>query len=483
MPVQVTRLPIQLVPDAKRVITRFFGPGDENRMKGIITRLLAIPAAELEALLESVESSFLPLHPDIDDVFLQHFEKVKHCVPSSAKISDELRRLIGACFTMEYAIESAALFNPSMVPAIDQSGLPGGSVRFVMSLRATGEGHISSIVFRRGVVDAKGGVTLDAPARYSRLLTAVLQDSFEKEFFVRELNVLGAWTGHAQAVMALLGRQFTLAELSRAIDEVRKKAAVSGQAEESNDSILALTRANYHLKLPRGTDMSQVVIFPFSDNERRGIEDMRLVRFTEEDGSSCYYGTYTAFDGSRIFPQLMHYSVGGDVEIHMLSGSSAKNKGMALFPRRVRGKYAMVARLDNENLFYVESDDVKTWDGAKLLQKPKFSWEVIQIGNCGSPLETDAGWLLLTHGVGPMRQYCIGATLLDHDDPSRVIGQTREPLLVPTGHERSGYVPNVVYSCGGMIHAGLLVLPYAMSDSATSVAIVRLDELLESLKS
>jgi predicted GH43/DUF377 family glycosyl hydrolase len=352
-----------------------------------------------------------------------------------------------------------------------------------MSLRATGEGHISSIVFRRGVVDAKGGVTLDAPARYSRLLTAVLQDSFEKEFFVRELNVLGAWTGHAQAVMALLGRQFTLAELSRAIDEVRKKAAVSGQAEESNDSILALTRANYRLKLPRGTDMSQVVIFPFSDNERRGIEDMRLVRFTEEDGSSCYYGTYTAFDGSRIFPQLMHYSVGGDVEIHMLSGSSAKNKGMALFPRRVRGKYAMVARLDNENLFYVESDNVKTWDGAKLLQKPKFSWEVIQIGNCGSPLETDAGWLLLTHGVGPMRQYCIGATLLDHDDPSRVIGQTREPLLVPTGHERSGYVPNVVYSCGGMIHAGLLVLPYAMSDSATSVAIVRLDELLESLKS
>jgi len=483
MPVQVTRLPIQLVPDSKRVITRFFGPGDENRMRGIITRLLAIPVAELEALLESVGSSFRPLHPDIDDIFLQHFEKVKYCVPSSAKISDKLRRLIGACFTMEYAIESAALFNPSMVPAIDQSGLPGGSVRFLMSLRATGEGHVSSIVFRRGVVDANGGVSLEAPTRHSRPLAALPQDSFEKEFFARELDAIGAWTGHAQAVMAPLGEQFTLAELSKAIDEVRKKANVSGHAEESNDAIFALTRANYRLKLPPGANMSQVVIFPFSDNERRGIEDMRLVRFTEEDGSSCYFGTYTAFDGSRIFPQLMEFWEGGDVEIHMLGGSSAKNKGMALFPRRIGGKYAMVARLDNENLFYVESDNVKVWDGAKLLQKPKFSWEIIQIGNCGSPLETDAGWLLLTHGVGPMRQYCIGATLLDPDDPSRVIGQTREPLLVPTDHERSGYVPNVVYSCGGMIHAGLLILPYAMSDSATSIAIIRLDELLESLKS
>ena len=483
MSVQVTRLPIQLMPDSKRVITRFFGPGDENRMRGIITRLLAIPAGELEVLLESVGSNFRPLHPDIDDIFLQHFEKVQHCVPTGATISDMLRRLIGACFTMEYAIESAALFNPSMVPAIDQSGLPPGSVRFLMSLRATGEGHVSSIVFRRGVVDAKGGVSVDAPGRHSRQLEALPQASFEKEFFVRELKALGAWTAHAQAVMAALGKQFAMAELSKAIDDVRRKAAVSGGAEESNDAILALTRANYRLRLPPGTDVSQVVIFPFSDNERRGIEDMRLVRFTEDDGSSCFFGTYTAFDGSRIFPQLMEYSEGGDVEIHMLGGSSAKNKGMALFPRRIGGKYAMVARLDNENLFYVQSDNVKVWDDAKLLQKPKFSWEVIQIGNCGSPLETDAGWLLLTHGVGPMRQYCIGATLLDRDDPSRVIGQTREPLLVPTGHERSGYVPNVVYSCGGMIHAGLLVLPYAMSDSATSVAIIRLDELLESLKS
>jgi predicted GH43/DUF377 family glycosyl hydrolase len=209
---------------------------------------------------------------------------------------------------------------------------------------------------------------------------------------------------------------------------------------------------------------------------------MRLVLFTDDDGTSQYYGSYTAYNGFRIFPQLLNYRAGGSVDVHMLSGSCAKNKGMALFPRKIRGKYAMVARLDNENLYYMESDDVLAWEQARLLQRPRFSWEVIQIGNCGSPLETDAGWLLLTHGVGPMRQYCIGASLLDRDDPCRVIAQTAEPLLVPTGEERFGYVPNVVYSCGGMIHRGILVLPYAMSDRATGIALIQVDELLATLQ-
>jgi predicted GH43/DUF377 family glycosyl hydrolase len=209
---------------------------------------------------------------------------------------------------------------------------------------------------------------------------------------------------------------------------------------------------------------------------------MRRVRFSDDDGSDCYYGTYTAYNGYRIFPQLLRYRQGGTNDIHMLGGSCARNKGMALFPRKIAGKYAMIARLDNESMYYMASDDVLFWDSAKLLQRPRFAWEVIQIGNCGSPIETEAGWLLLTHGVGPMRQYCIGATLLDLDNPSRVIGQTREPLLIPSKTERVGYVPNVVYSCGGMIHAGWLVLPYAMSDAASSVALVELDELLTELK-
>ncbi|HYV35076.1 MAG TPA: glycoside hydrolase family 130 protein [Gemmataceae bacterium] len=481
MTVPVTRLPIQLLPDASRVITRFFRPGEENRIREIIGRMTALPEAKVEALLAGLRSNFGPIHPDIDDVFLHHFDLVKQHVSGAGEVSDSLRRLIGACFTMEYAIESAALFNPSMVPAIDQAGMPPGSVRFLMSLRATGEGHISSIVFRRGVVDGNGRVSLDLPGRYSRPLEAVAQDTFEKVYFVRELHALGAWTDHAQATLALLGDRFTRTQLSDAIDRVRTRASVSGHLEQSNDALLSLTQANYRLTLPADGDMSELVIFPFSDNERRGIEDMRLVRFTEDDGSFHYYGTYTAYDGFRIFPQLMQCSDGRSIAIHMLTGSCAKNKGMALFPRKVRGKYAMVARLDNENLYYMESDDVRVWDSARVLQKPKFPWEVIQIGNCGSPLETKAGWLLLTHGVGPMRQYCIGATLLDHADPSRVIGQTSEPLLVPTGKERFGYVPNVVYSCGGMIHQGFLILPYAMSDVATSIAVINLDELLKTL--
>jgi predicted GH43/DUF377 family glycosyl hydrolase len=482
MAVQVTRLPIRLSPDPRRVITRFFVPGEEKRIRDIIERLCRIPHVEVESILERLQRSFQPVHSDIDGVFLKHYRMVEQYVPNQVQIDDALRRLIGACFTMEYAIESAALFNPSMVPAIDQSGLPTGSLRFAMSLRATGEGHISSIVFRGGVIDENGHIRLDPPSLYSRPLTPILADEFQKYGFIHELRILGAWNDCTQAVTDLLSARFTRAQLSDAIDKLRANASVSGTSEESIDDLLALTRTFYELQAPQGTDISEVVIFPFSDNERNGIEDMRLVRFATEDGSYEYFGTYTAYNGSRVFPQLLRYRPNDNIKICMLTGSSAKNKGMALFPRKIHGKYAMVARLDNENLYYMESDNVLTWDSAQLLQRPKFAWEVIQIGNCGSPLETEVGWLLLTHGVGPMRQYCIGAALLDFEDPCRVIGQTREPLLVPIGEERFGYVPNVVYSCGGMIHGKNLIIPYAMSDMATGIALIKVDELLESLR-
>ena len=226
----------------------------------------------------------------------------------------------------------------------------------------------------------------------------------------------------------------------------------------------------------------EIVIFPFSDIERHGIEDLRLVRFTDDDGTHVYYGTFTAFDGGRVFPKLLEYRGGTTIDVSLITGECAKNKGMALFPRRIRDKYAMISRIDNENLYYMESDDILAWDQAQLIQVPKFAWQVIQIGNCGSPIETERGWLSMTHGVGPMRQYCIGATLLDRDDPCRVIGQTREPLLVPTDDERSGYVPNVVYSCGAMVHNGMVIVPYAMSDLATSVARIDLAALLDSME-
>jgi predicted GH43/DUF377 family glycosyl hydrolase len=479
--IHVKRLPIELLPDSSRVITRFFGFGEENRMRGIIGRLLAIPEEAVASLLARLEHDFRPIHSSISDVFRDNYAAVKRYIPKQAGVSEMRQQFIGACFTMEYAIESAALFNPSMVPAIDQSNVPPGSVRFLMSLRATGEGHLSSIVFRRGLVDAEGAVSVDSPGRYSRPLQAIPRDHFEKADFIRQLQALDVWTKYAQATLSRLGERFTRAELSRAIDENRNQTAVSGELEESNDALLAVTQANYQIPLPSGTDVSEAVIFPYSDNERRGIEDLRLVRFAGDDGSVHYYGTYTAYNGSRIFPHVLEYSVGRNIQIYMLTGRCAKNKGMALFPRMIGGRYAMIARLDNENLYYMESNDVCDWDEARLLRGPEFPWEVIQIGNCGPPLETEAGWLLLTHGVGPMRQYCIGAILLDIDDPCRVIGHTSEPLLVPTGRERFGYVPNVVYSCGAMIHAGNLILPYAMSDVATSVAVIELHELLDSL--
>jgi predicted GH43/DUF377 family glycosyl hydrolase len=491
MTVNVKRLPIGLEPDSSRVITRFFGFGDENRMRGIVGRLLAIPEETVVTLLAKLERDFRPVHSNIDDVFRDNYAAVKRYITDQAAVSDVRQRFMGACFTMEYAIESAALFNPSMVPAIDQSNVPDGSVRFLMSLRATGEGHLSSIVFRRGLVHSDGSVTIDPPGRYSRPLRAAMPAHFEKANFEKQLQALRGSTKHIQTILSRLGPRFTRAELSDVIDQLRNQAGVSGESEESGDALLALTQANYQIQVPQGVDISEVVIFPFSDNERRGIEDLRLVRFTANDGSVHYYGTYTAYDGFQIFPHLLEYPVspfpggpqasGPNVGVHMLTGRCAKNKGMALFPRMINGRYAMIARLDNENLYYMESDDVRVWDEAHLFRGPEFPWEIIQIGNCGSPIETEAGWLLLTHGVGPMRQYCIGAILLDLDNPSQIIGQTSEPILVPTGREKIGYVPNVVYSCGGMIHAGNLILPYAMSDVATSVAVINLHELLDSL--
>jgi predicted GH43/DUF377 family glycosyl hydrolase len=481
MTVEVKRLPIQLERDSSRVITRFFSVGDEKRVRGILARILAIPEETVVTLLAKLEDDYRPLHADIDDTFREHYAAVKHHITNQDAVSDARQRFIGACFTMEYAIEAAALFNPSMVQAVDQSNVPPGSVRFLMSLRATGEGHISSIVFRRGLIDANGVVSVNPPGRYSRPARPATPDQFDKQDFVRQLQALDAWTPHAQDVLSRLGDRFTRADLSNSIDDIRKQSTVSGKLEESIDTLLDLTQANYQIPLEPDMDISEAVVFPYSENERHGIEDLRLVRFTDDDGSWRLYGTYTAYDGAHMFPQLLEYAVGLNVEVSLLTGKSAKNKGMALFPRKIRGRYAMIARLDNENLYYMESDDVRVWNEASLLCAPRFPWEVIQIGNCGSPLETKAGWLLLTHGVGPMRQYCIGAALLDLNDPSRVIGQTSEPLLVPTGTERFGYVPNVVYSCGGMIHAGKLILPYAMSDLATSIAVVDLQELLDSL--
>jgi predicted GH43/DUF377 family glycosyl hydrolase len=484
MPVPVTRLPLQLNPDPERVISRLFNPGDVKRTRDIVARVEAFPEEQVEELLAQLDRDFRLKHVDLLDIFAEHYEEIRKLIGAEPTGSRARQLLLGAYFTMDYALEAVALFNPSIVPAILQDGVPDGSIRFLMSLRATGEGHISSIVFRTGLIGDRGDVEFDPPGRYSKPLKATVPDVFIKSTLARDMAATGLTEQNFRPILDRLESRFTREQLGEAIAALRREQSSSGTFEETVDNLISLSRVNHQLHLPHRPPVFrevEIVIFPFSDLERHGIEDLRLVRFTESDGSNIYYGTFTAYDGGRAFPQMFQYAGGDTIDVNLITGECAKNKGMALFPRRIRDRFAMISRIDNENLYYMESDDVLNWEDAQVIQRPQYPWQVIQLGNCGSPIETEHGWLLMTHGVGPMRQYCIGATLLDREEPWRVIGQTREPLLVPTDHERDGYVPNVVYSCGAMVHNGMLIVPYAMSDLSTSVARIELDALLAEL--
>jgi predicted GH43/DUF377 family glycosyl hydrolase len=389
--------------------------------------------------------------------------------------------LIGSYFTTEYSIESAALFNPSIVLHPRQHNLPAGAVRFILSLRATGEGHVSSIVFRTGVIYSDRRIQMDPPSRLARPIRLVPDGQYDKALFQRKLKDIGVDKSAVDLVLDGLDDSFTLAHLERAITLAREAASEKLQLEETLQGICWLARSNYQLELVREAEASEVVIFPQTSNESRGIEDLRMVRFVDDDGSVTYYGTCTAFDGYRVLPQLIETRDFLNIGVHTINGACARNKGMALFPRRIGGHYVMCSRIDGENLYIMVSDIVQFWETAELLQTPRQPWEFMQIGNCGSPLETPEGWLLLTHGVGPMRTYCIGAMLLDLNDPLKVVGCLDQPLITPTEHERDGYVPNVAYSCGSMIHNGHLYLPFATSDMVTRFAMVSVDHLLERL--
>jgi len=479
--VKIERVSEQLDPDPTRVIPRFFGPGDEKRLRGIIERIRALDRPEVSKLVRDLRRSFQKKHPDLAMIVKSNYDAVRYLIADEHDLEMKQRLLIGAYFTMEYAIESAALFNPSMVPAIMQDEADVGSTRFVMSLRATGEGHISSAVFRRGVIDHDNRIRIEPVSQQSCRLQVVENREFEKSTYQTRLIEMGAIGLFADEVLHHLGNTFNFVELKLALDAVWETHGFTLSHSETVDKMIALSRANYDLHMPDLDDPSEFVIFPNSDAESHGIEDMRLVQFRSDDGGICYYGVYTAYDGSHVMPQILETTGFHTAKIRTLGGRYALNKGMALFPRKVGGRYLMLGRLDNENLFLLKSDNVLFWNEAELLLKPRFAWEIIQIGNCGSPIETEAGWLVLTHGVGPMRQYSIGVVLLDQDDPSRVIGRLPEPLLVPTEDESIGYVPNVVYSCGGMIHNDKLVIPYAISDRSTTFALVSLPELLAEL--
>ncbi len=473
---------VVLLPESARVIIRAFIPADPLRLAAIAGRALALTEEEVEMEMRSVHASFEARHYDIELPLLNHYAKVQPHIFTQRPLSRARQLLIGALFSGEYALESAALFNPSIVPHPNQCNVPEGSLRFIMSLRATGEGHISSIEFRTGIITAQADILIDPVSRYVTMPEVVTNPSYHKRSFLIKLHEMGFENESARAVMDPLGEQFTLSDLGCSLARLRGETLPGVQDVHSTlDYIQWLADSNYELLFPAKIDLSERIIFPVSQNESNGIEDARFVRFIDDDGAILYYATYTAYNGRAILPQLIETEDFLHFRVLTLNGNAVQNKGMALFPRRINGRYAMLSRQDDENLFIMFSDNPHHWNDPQILLRPAEAWESVKIGNCGSPIETEAGWLVITHGVGPMRTYCIGAALLDLNDPTQVIGRLREPLLCPEGIEREGYVPNVVYSCGSLIHGNQLIMPYAMSDKSSAVASLALDELLKAL--
>ncbi len=392
--------------------------------------------------------------------------------------------LIGSYFLAEYSLESAALFNPSIVPHPDQTGVPSGALRFVLSLRSTGEGHISSITFRTGIIHPDHRIEVETPDGFLIEPRQSPNSAYEKPLFERKLSELRLTCEFTEQVMGRLGETFALAELRDSLnaEQFSRQNGMTQTDQTAAQGIWLLARSNYEVHFEPEQPLSDRILFPATPSQRNGIEDARFVRFRNEDGTHDYYATFTAYDGKVVMPELVETSDFLNFRFITLNGPAAENKGMALFPRKIGGLYAMLSRQGNENISLMFSDNIHFWNVRNLLLKPVFPWELIQIGNCGSPIETDAGWLVLSHGVGPMRKYCIGAFLLDRDDPSKVIGRLREPLLKPDQSEREGYVPNVVYTCGALVHNGELIIPYGLADHATGFATVPLAEVLAAME-
>lgn len=479
----VTRTDIFINPDRARVLIRPFLPASDQRCVKIIARLLALAEGEIEALLAQVLTEFSGRHQKTRDLFLERFEFVRPYLVTDLDLSAARKLVIGSYFTHEYSLEAAALFNPSIVRHPDQSDLPPGGLRFALSLRATGEGHVSSITFRTGMIDGAGLISINPPTRFVTEPHVVENTAYPRRRFAQQLAELGFAGEFTHRILAALGDTFSLAELRAAVGLVQNQLGSIDPVATSSTSqaILTLALSNYQVQFPADQRMSERVIFPRSPSQSHGIEDARFVQFRDDDGTETYFATYTAYDGRATNPQLLETKDFLHFTFSTLGGAAVQNKGMALFPRRIAGHYAMLSRQDNENIFVMFSDDLLFWRSATLVLKPTFAWEFVQLGNCGSPIETERGWLVLSHGVGAMRKYSIGAFLLDRDDPTKVLGRLREPLLTPAEDEREGYVPNVVYTCGALLHQRRLIIPYAVSDCATRFATVSLDAVLAAM--
>lgn len=484
----LTRTGHWLQPDSSRVLGRLFVPGQETLIRGesrarnVIDRILTLTEEEAGGALARTVARYSGRYRDLDDTLELHFRLISHRVGSEMAVSPARQRLIGAYFSQEMAIEAAALANPSMVPHPDQSGCGPGELRFVMSLRAVGEGHLSCIEFRTGVVADGGRVRLDEPGRF---LDAGQPRPvvYDRELFASRLTELaGSDDENARFLWSLLPRHFAPAELDAALGELARQRLTPDGSGTLAENVRWIAACTYAVEFSERTDLSERVLAPSSPVESHGMEDARFVRFEGDDGP-VYYATYTAFDGAQVSPQLLATTDFLSFSVSQLSGPSARNKGMALFPRRVGGRFVALSRWDRETNAIAYSDDGHRWEPAVNVQAPARAWELTQLGNCGSPIETPMGWLVFTHGVGPMREYAIGALLLDLDQPARVRYALPEPLLVPDDAERNGYVPNVVYSCGAMLHGDTIVLPYGCSDSSVRIATVDLPGLLERLRS
>ena len=483
MSMHLKRAATILKPDQSRVLLRPFNPGDDQRDGGIVGRIMSLPDGQVCALLDGISAEFSQRHQEIRKVFLERFEEVRESLLADEEISEERRMLIGSYFLAEYSLESAALFNPSIVPHPDQTDLPSGALRFILSLRATGEGHVSSITFRIGIVHPDHQIEVLTSTGFLTEPRQVPNAVYEKALFGRKLSELGLNGEFTRRVMRKLGESFALEELRASLqaEQFRMPDGMTQEDQLAAQGIWILARSNYEVQFQPEQRLSERIIFPITPSQRNGIEDARFVCFRNDDGTHIYYATFTAFDGKIVVPELVETSDFLHFRFRTLNGPAAENKGMAIFPRKIGGLYAMLSRQDNENIYLMFSDNVHFWNERRLLLKPAFPWELVQIGNCGSPIETAAGWLVLSHGVGPMREYCIGAFLLDRDDPAKVIGRLREPLLKPNQKEREGYVPNVVYTCGALLHNGELIIPYGMADHATGFATAPLAEVLAAM--
>lgn len=479
------QLPAQLHPDLARVVARLFLPGEESiagrsRIGTLVDRVLAIPEDEVRPRISALVEQFRLRHRRFPELLVEHAGLVRSSLPEGTTLSADRELLLGATFTAEYAIEGAALCNPSAVPHPDQSGLLPGQLRVALTVRGIGEGHLSSIGFAEALV-GPGAQWEFLDRRSPAVAIASGPGRVVRDHLRARLLDLGPLDALARSVLGRLAPEFAPWQLEEAIAGVPQQLRVAPDTMNTVETLRRLVSACYEVAFPADVSLSQQVLMPATPQESHGVEDARFVLFTGDDGNTEYRGTYTAYDGQRIEPRLMVSPDLRTFRAEGLAGPAAHNKGMAIFPRKVGGRYASLCRSDGESTGVSFSPDGIRWEEPATVQVPGGFWALLQVGNCGPPIETDSGWLVLTHGVGPMRVYSVGAMLLDLDDPTRVRATLTEPLLQTDSADQDGYVPNVVYSCGGIVHDGRLWIPHGIGDSRIGVAWVGVSALIDAM--